>query len=71
MVELLLNADYENIKFCGMINYKSNSTNNSSKEIKINGFDYFSNIPRGYIYLDANDNVIQYNDLDIYNAINK
>lgn len=68
---LFISNNVPYIKFCGMINYKSNSTNNSSKEIKINGFDYFSNIPRGYIYLDANDNVIQYNDLDIYNAINK
>lgn len=59
------------IKFRGTIHYKRVSGNNSKKEIKINGFDGSGNSSRGYIYLDANDNVIQYTDLDIYNAINK
>lgn len=63
--------DAEYVQFRGIINYKRNSSTNTPKEITINGFEGSSNIPRSYLYLDANGNVIQYTDEDIYNAINK
>lgn len=59
------------IQFRGTINYKRNYSTDTPKEITINGFNSSSNIPRSYLYLDANGNVIQYTDEDIYNAINK
>ena len=59
------------VKFCGTINYKKAHVNNNKETININGFANSKNIPRSYVYLDENENVVQYTDLDIYNVINK